>query len=73
MTVPTLVSSAMKRGVEWRPTEPGAKPAATAKVERRVSAAIFMVDMLRYYIEICVSEWVGCVDDVMSVGEKVRG
>jgi hypothetical protein len=51
----------MKRGVEWRPTEPGAKPAATAKVERRVSAAIFMVEMLRY-VEICdsvVTGWRG--------------
>ena len=60
----------MKRGVEWRPTEPGAKPAATAKVERRVSAAIFMVDMLRY-VEMCdsVRAWrgvAGWMDDVMS-------
>jgi hypothetical protein len=34
----------MKRGLDWRPTRPGANPAATAKVERRVSAEIFMVD-----------------------------
>ena len=41
LTVPVLRSA--NRRDAWRPTKPGANPAATAKVDRRVSAVNFMV------------------------------
>ena len=45
-TDPVFNSSLIKRGVARRPTRLGAKPAATAKVERKVSVAVFMVIVL---------------------------
>jgi hypothetical protein len=44
LTVPLLRSA--NRGEAWRPTKPGANPAAIAKVERKVSAVNFMVRLL---------------------------